>query len=239
MIHRAIFCDIDGCLGPGKHKALDLARLAEIRTLIKALAGQGSSFHLCTGRPQPYAEAMAQVLDVQTPFICENGAMVFSPETDRASRLISSADLSALQKLRAALRPEGFIMEVGNEYSLSLSWEGISAASHADIAARRVALQARFAGFDMSWTNSHTSVDITPKGVSKQSGVAAVLARLGLPPAQAIAIGDSNNDLKVLAYVGHPMCPANATREVKSLCKTIAGQPETQGVIELLNRLPA
>ena len=234
---RALFCDIDGCLGPGKHLALDLEGLAQVRGLIKRLAARDVSFHLCTGRPQPYAEAMSQVLDVQTPFICENGAMVFTPETDRETRMISGPDLEALQALRAALAPEGFIFEVGNEYSLCLSWAGITTAPQAEIVARREELQARYGQFDLNWTNSHTSIDVTPKGVSKQSAVAAMLAQMGLNHEQAIGIGDSHNDLKMLGFVGHPMCPANASPEVKAASKTIASQPQVAGVVELMSGL--
>lgn len=231
---RAIFCDIDGCLGPGKHIALDLENLARVRGQIVALAVRGIGFYLCTGRPQPYAEAMMQVLDLHSPFICENGAMVFNPEVDLATKMISDAELENLRKLRAALVPEGFIIEVGNEYSLSLSWGGIGASPQAEIARRRAALAARFSGFGLDWTNSHTSVDVTPKGVSKQSGVAYVLDKLGIPASAAMAIGDSHNDVGVLQFVGQPMCPDNAAPEIKVLCQTVAKQPRAAGMVELL-----
>lgn len=236
---RAIFCDIDGCLGPGKHKTLDLAGLAQVRQLIADLAGQGASFHLCTGRPQPYAEAMNQVLGLQTPFICENGAMVFNPASDSGIGLVGRDDLSALKRLEADLRSEDYIFELGNEYSLSLSWEGISQAPQAKIASRRAQLEKQFASYGLQWTNSHASVDITPKGVSKQTGIKHLLKEIGLSPSAAIAIGDSHNDLKMLAYVGHPMCPDNASPEVKALCKVIARQPLTAGVVELLSGILA
>lgn len=236
-MQRAIFCDIDGCLGPGKHTAFDLDGLVQVRALIKRLASLGTSFHLCTGRPQPFAEAMSQVLDVQTPFICENGAMIFTPETDLPTSMIPEAGLKAVRELHAALLAEGFIMEVGNEYSLCASWVGISDAPQAEIVARRAALESRFSHLGLNWTNSHTSIDVTPNGVSKQSAVAAMLAEMGLGAEQAIAIGDSHNDLKMLGYVGQPMCPANASPEVKALCKTIAERSQVAGVVELLEEL--
>ncbi len=234
---QAIFCDIDGCLGPGKHTALDLDGLAQVRGLIKRLAVQGTSFHLCTGRPQPFAEAMSQVLDVQTPFICENGAMIFTPETDLATSMITEAALETVRELHAALLAEGYIMEVGNEFSLCASWAGVSEAPLAELKARRETLEARYARLGLNWTNSHTSIDVTPKGVSKQSAVAAMLSDMGLGPENAIGIGDSHNDLKMLGYVGQPMCPANAGPEVKVLCKTIAQKPQVAGVVELLQGL--
>ena len=215
----------------------DLGGLAEVRRLIKELAAQNTSFHLCTGRPQAFAEAMSQVLDVQTPFICENGAMIFTPATDLPTKMISDRDLTSIQALYSKLAAEGYIMEVGNEYSLCASWAGISNSPQTEIVARRAVLEARFSDMELNWTNSHTSIDVTPKGVSKQSAVAAMLAENALGPEQAIGIGDSHNDLKMLGYVGLPMCPSNAHPEVKARCKTIAPHPQVAGVVTLLKGL--
>lgn len=236
-MQRLVFCDIDGCLGPGKHIGYDLDGLALIRRLIARLATQGTGFCISTGRPQPYAEAMSQVLDVQTPFICENGGMVFTPQTDRATSIAPIADLKALDELRAALNPDEFIFEVGNEFSLCLSWDGILSDSDTVIATRRREMEQKYAHFGLNWTNSHTSIDVTPNGISKASGVSHILALFGLTPNDAFAIGDSHNDLTMLSLVGHGMCPANASSEVKALCKTIATSPRTQGVAELLTGL--
>ncbi len=234
---RLVFCDIDGCLGPGKHIGFDLGGLARVRGLIADLAAQGTGFCLCTGRPQPFAEAMSQIVDVQAPFICENGGMVFTPATDRATGIAPLADLTALGELRAALDPEEFIFEVGNEFSLCLSWDGILQQPHSVITARRMEMAQQFAHLGLNWTNSHTSIDVTPNGISKASGVAHVLSLYGLSAADAVAIGDSHNDLSMLAMVAHPMCPANATDEVKALCKTVATTTQTAGVAELLEGL--
>ena len=89
----------------------------------------------------------------------------------------------------------------------------------------------------LSWTNSHTSVDITPKGISKQTGIAHLLAQFDLPVEDTVAIGDSHNDLKMLAYVGQSMCPANAAAEAQDICNIVANQPRIYGVTELLKVL--
>ena len=128
-------------------------------------------------------------------------------------------------------------MEVGNDVSLSLSWEGIGSTAHAEIFARREAMAAKYQRFGLSWTNSHTSIDITPAGISKQTGMEHVMALLGVGQESTIAIGDSHNDLKMLSFAAHPMCPQNASPEVKAICKTIATKPQVAGVLELLNGL--
>jgi len=41
----------------------------------------------------------------------------------------------------------------------------------------------------------------------------------------------------MLNYVGLPMCPANASDEVKAMCKTTASALRVAGVVELLETL--
>ena len=79
---KIIFCDIDGCLNEGKNIPFDLGVLGEINALIPDLSARGIGFTLCTGRPQPYAEAVAQLLGSDLPLVCEGGAMVYVPERD-------------------------------------------------------------------------------------------------------------------------------------------------------------
>lgn len=233
-MEQVIFCDIDGCLNDGKHTGFDLATLSDISAMIADLAARGTGFCLCTGRPQPYGEAMAQVLDLQMPFVCENGAMIFEPEFDRATPLVPNAALTNLKALRVVLENEGYVFEPGNECSVSIAGLTPSGDPSEFYAAECAALAKQHAQFGLNWTSSSTSIDITPRGVSKQTGVAYLLDRFGVNPKQALAIGDGNNDLKMLAYVGHPMCPANAGRSVQAKCETVASFTTAKGTAELL-----
>ena len=240
--HSIVFCDIDGCLNDGKHIALDLAALGHIREQISKLATTGVMFSLCTGRPQPYAEAMAQILGVCTPFVCEHGAMVFDPKTEQVFPIPGKHDLQVMADLRRHLQTivgqeNTHTFEPGNEFGLCLTGPGIIEKSYDEIRAIKDDYQVRCADFDVSWTPSNCAVDISPKGISKQTGAAWLLDYIGLEQSATYAIGDSAGDFAVLSFVNHAMCPANAAFEVKDICHTIAASPTTAGVAELLDTI--
>jgi len=232
---QIIFCDIDGCLVEGKYVPLNMAGLAQVRHLVGQLAEQDIGFCLATGRPQPYAEAMGQVLGLSTPFICENGAYVFHPQKDKPILWVKDSKRAALGKLRKLLVEANYTLEMGNEGSLSISWEGMRDMGVEDIADHRESMAEHYRAFGFKWTNSSTSIDILVKGFSKRSAASFLLNHFKLKPENAYAIGDSDNDRKLLDYVEVPMCPANATTEIKARCAMVASKPDVAGVVELLS----
>lgn len=232
---QIIFCDIDGCLVEGKHAPFDMARLSQVRHIVAQLAEQDIGFCLATGRPQPYAEAMAQVLGLRTPFICENGAYVFHPKFDAPIMWIKDKKKSQLLKLRKLLVEANYTIEMGKEGSLSVSWSGMGNLKPADIVKHRLTMAEHYRAFGFKWTNSSTAIDILVKGYSKRNAAAFLLKRYGLEPENAYAIGDSDNDSKILDFVEVAMCPDNATDAIKDRCAMVASKSGVAGVVELLN----
>ncbi len=234
LMDQVIFCGIDGCLTKGKGAALDMPRLAEIKGLIRQLADRNIGFCLSTGRPQPYAELIGQILGLDTPMICENGGVVFDPVSERAAIMVSENKIARMAKLRRKMVGGNYIFELGHEASIRITWKGIAHASLSEIVKQRDSLAEHFAKYGLKWTNTHASIDVTPRRVSKRSGAAFVLELLELEPINAFAIGDCHNDLKILGFVEVPMCPANASDEVLQVCGAVASQPDATGVAELL-----
>lgn len=232
---QIIFCDIDGCLVEGKHAPLNLGGLAQVRHLVEQLAQRDIGFCLTTGRPQPYAEAMAQVLGLRTPFICENGAFVFHPKYGKPILRIKESKRHRLGKLRKLLVETNYALEMGNEGSIRISWDGIERMNEADIAKHRAMMAEHYRAFGFKWSHSRTSVDIMVRGFSKRAAAAFILKRYGLEPENAYAIGESDNDRKLLEFVEVPMCPANATEAIKARSVMVATTPGVAGVTELLN----
>ncbi len=232
---QVIFCDIDGCLVEGKHAPYNMAGLAQVRMLIGQLAEKDIHFFLATGRPQPYAEAMGQALGLSSPFICENGAYVFHPKHDKPILRIKDSKRSLLFKLRKQLVAANYTLEMGNEGSISISWDGMRDLTEAEIAKHRSTMAEHYKAFGFKWTHSSTSIDILVRGFSKRTAAAFLLKRYGLEPENAYAIGDSDNDRKLLDFVEVPMCPANATEAIKERCAMVASKPGVLGVVELLN----
>ena len=59
---RAIYCDNEGCILPGKGLPFPLLELQQLQSFIEK--HNLIEFGICTGRSVPYVEAMVQVLNL-------------------------------------------------------------------------------------------------------------------------------------------------------------------------------
>jgi len=66
------------------------------------------------------------------------------------------------------------------------------------------AVTAVLADLDVGWrlVRNRRQVMVLPEGVSKATGLAAALKRLGLSPRQVVGVGDAENDIALLEFCG-------------------------------------
>ena len=74
------------------------------------------------------------------------------------------------------------------------------------------------------------SVDIMPCGINKSVGVEAMLTHFGLSAEEAIAFGDSPNDIEMLKSVGLGVAMGNASSEVKEAAAVSISSNDEDGV---------
>ena len=74
------------------------------------------------------------------------------------------------------------------------------------------------------------NLELTPKGVTKRSALEFLSQRLGITQAQAMAFGDSGNDLEMLEWAEHSYAMANATDMVKKVARHQTITNEAGGV---------
>jgi HAD superfamily hydrolase (TIGR01484 family) len=79
-------------------------------------------------------------------------------------------------------------------------------------------------------------LDLAPEGVSKASGLAEVADRLGVSPAEVLAIGDGRNDVEMLAWAGRGVAMGNAPLTVQGVADDVTETLERDGVAVELNR---
>ena len=72
--------------------------------------------------------------------------------------------------------------------------------------------------------------EIGQAGVTKGSAITSVLAQLGLPPTDAIGIGDSWNDVEMFEVVGTPVAMGNAVPELQKLAGRVTTSVLENGV---------
>ncbi|NQD87799.1 HAD-IIB family hydrolase [Paenarthrobacter sp. CM16] len=69
------------------------------------------------------------------------------------------------------------------------------------------------------------------RGLSKADGIAAVIAHLGIPRENTIAIGDGENDVEMIAYAGVGVAIEGAPAEVLAVADRTAAGPRQQGLV--------
>jgi len=238
-----VISDIDGCLAAesaSPFNAPAIARLAE-HNRRAARAGDVPVLTVCSGRPQPFAEAVCRMIANDcVPCVAENGVWVYDPREGTYHRdpAISPGDLAAVAAATAwierDLGPLGFVIQPGKSASISIY--------HPDTARLRELaprLEARFRDegwpFRVSMTVAWINCDL--RQVSKGTGLARLMARARLSRDRAAGIGDMPSDLVMCDHVSFFACPANAAEEVRRLADYVSPREEIEGVLDILARL--
>lgn len=240
---RLVVVDIDGCLTPGEAQPWDFSVLQFVAELNRKARVDPRQFAvtLCTGRQEPYVEAMMQAIDARLPGIYENGGGLYFPAPYRfvENPAITPAQRASLAELRRVLTHA--IVEAGmgqfqpgKEVSLTLypARTGVTFEQLADIARR--ALDGKVSG----WTIMPlvTSVDIVLDGIDKGAGVEWLSRETGIPLAQMAGIGDSPGDLPYLRRIGFSAAPANATDDVKRAVQYVSPFEDGKAVVDILSK---
>lgn len=78
--------------------------------------------------------------------------------------------------------------------------------------------------------------EIAVKGCSKAGGMQLMLNHIALGRENSIAMGDSANDLDMLAWAGISIAMANASDEVKAICDHVTDAADQAGVAAALEK---
>lgn len=81
------------------------------------------------------------------------------------------------------------------------------------------------------------SLEMTAPNVSKGSGLRLLADHLGIPMAETVGIGDSDNDLEMLSAVGCPVAMGNARESIRGRCALVTGDNDHNGVGQAIRRL--
>ena len=245
MAVRLILSDIDGCISPEESQAWDWERFSRFVQLVRdASAGRSAlaPMTLCTGRPQPYAEALMKVLDIRFASVCESGAILYSLH-DNCSRMapeITPERVRGLQALRNHIVTEifpdfpGLVYQCGKEAQMSLYCERPKC--FPEVARRVAAFAATIPGLEVIITPSHYYINIDLPGVTKGSAIRRLLGDLGIVREEAAGIGDTLGDLSIREAVGFFACPSNAVDALKQVADYVSPHPDIRGMLDILER---
>ena len=98
-------------------------------------------------------------------------------------------------------------------------------------------LRARFSP-GLTITRTHPRlVEGTAQGIDKGAGVVRLCQMLGVDPARALAIGDSDNDIPILEAVGFGVAMGNASANLKAVADWVAPSIDEDGAAVALRTL--
>ena len=75
-----------------------------------------------------------------------------------------------------------------------------------------------------------TELEITARGVNKGTGVAELMAYMGVSANAAVAFGDGGNDLPLAQAVGRFVAMGNADEELKAVADEVCPSVDKDGV---------
>jgi len=239
----AIICDIDGCLCPedsGPMDAAALTTIAEHNRLAQSL-GDRPVLTLCSGRPQPFVEAICRLIGNATlPCVAENGVWIYHPASNRYEMdpRITPDHLDLVNEawrwIDGRFGSEGVVAQPGKAAAISLF--------HADTAFLRSIvpkIQAHFKGrawpmrVSMTWLYINCDLSF----VSKASALDRLMEQTGLTRDRCAGIGDTPADLAIADRVARFACPANAHEQIRQRADLVATRPEAAGVVEIIGQI--
>lgn len=83
---------------------------------------------------------------------------------------------------------------------------------------------------------SDAAVEVTPGGVNKATGTAAICDYLSIDMEQVLAVGDNENDMEMIRQAGIGIAVANAIPELKAIADYVCEKPGPDGVVEAITR---
>jgi hydroxymethylpyrimidine pyrophosphatase-like HAD family hydrolase len=238
-----IVSDIDGCLQPESNSAMDLESLAKIAAWNRRAVERRDvpMMTLCSGRPQPFAEAMCKMIgNLHVPCVAENGVWLYHPGTNEYMM-----DPAITLEHRAAVREASVWIEreFGGVGGRGVSQQPGKAASislfHRDTRVLkeiwpRVSEEFEKAGWPLRVSMTWLYINCDLKHVSKATGMKRLLEMTGVAKERTAGIGDTMSDLAIRENVGWFACPANAAEEIKLRADFVAKDGEARGVVEIL-----
>ena len=216
MLLRALATDYDGTL------ASDGEVSAPTIEALEKLKASGRKLLMVTGRELPDLRRVFPGLSLFDAVVAENGALLYRPDGGEEA-LATAPPAAFLEELRRrGVEP----LAVGRCIVATLS-------------SNQVVVAAAIEALELPWRMilNKDSVMCLPEGVDKASGLVAGLHALGLTPAEAVGVGDAENDHSFLAACGVSAAVGNALPALKSEVDLVTEGDEGAGVAWLIGQL--
>lgn len=234
--------DLDGCLTyPFETPDWELVTKLRQYNQLSRTDPTVPALTICTGRPQPYVEAVAQWLDVEYPVIFESGGGLYKPRVNELhwSPFLTDDMMKHINHIRNYVSneilpdyPNSFI-----EFAKHTDVGVVSAQfSEIDEIYHRVSefVLERYTEFEIHYTE--VSCNVITKACNKGAGITFLSEMTSISTQEMAYIGDGTNDIPALSKVAKPFAPQNAREETRKVA-TVLNNKATAAVIEAYKTL--
>ena len=217
MRFRLLACDYDRTI------ATDGVVGEAVRAALRAVRDSGRLLVLVTGRN------MEELLDVFTELrlfdrlVVENGGLMLDPRRDVERMLCAPVSGRLLEELRR--RGIGPLIVGRSVLSTPIENDEAVRATAADL------------GLRLALIPNVDSLMVMAAGCGKAAGLEAAAAELSVPLAEAVAVGDGENDVALIDCAGAGVAVAHAVPELKSRADIVLQLPGPAGIIDLCRSL--
>jgi len=237
-----VFCDVDGCLMPEVEQVPEFQSLAFVSDFNRQAMERCDRPVIipCTGRPQPYAEAVCRLLGCPLA-ICEQGVWIYDYLAHRWTMdpAIQPEDIQIVRTferwVETELGPHGCFLQLGKAAAVTIFHDNV------EWLFENVKPQVEQLVVENNWplrvSNTWSCINVDLAKVSKASAIDRLVHAHRLDPARLAGIGDTMGDLAIRNRVAWFGCPSNADDQLKTHADRLATAPLAQGVVELLQAL--
>jgi hypothetical protein len=240
---KLFITDLDGCVSD-PFVTPDWDAFSQIRQLNLQSNEDNNipGLSICTGRPMPYAEAMAQVLGIRIPFIFESGGGFYDVAknrirwTDALTDDVKNQVVEIKEWARTEVMStfEGSIPEFAKFTDIGIIHPDTKVIDEIyDVSVKFI--DANYPLFEVHKTI--VSVNIILKEANKGFGIKMLCDELGYKLNEVAYIGDSSGDIPGLEIVGRSFAPANAAIATKEAAMIVTEGNSTKGVLEAYQNL--
>ena len=233
--------DLDGCISY-PFKTPNWEAINSIRELNRESRNDSEipPLTICTGRPYPYAEAIAQFLDIQIPFVFESAAL-YDWDSNQVETAFEDTekDLKPIFEMKKWIKTEILPSYTTAQLEFTKMMDaGIVCPDTATVKEIRTKVDKKVESDfpDLEVHSTDVSVNILMPGNNKYRGMRLLANKLGVELDQIAYIGDTSGDIEALKHVKLAYSPLNAIQSVKEVTQMI-NQETTLAVLEAYHKI--
>ena len=262
---RLIAVDIDGTLCP-EGTNIELtgpdAVSPAVRAALAAAVAAGTQVVLCSGRTLLGVRPFLASLNLSTGWaICSNGAVLVNAATGEVADAVAFDPAEPARLLRKLIPDALFVAEVvgvgnmatapfdGFEFfgatsvvdfetlimsatpRMSVLWPGHGYEDMAELVAG-----VEIPGVHYSLDHGGALLMATPPGVTKGAALESLRTRLEISAEDTMAVGDSYNDVEMLAWAAHGVAMGQAPEPVKAIADDVTAPVREDGLAKAISR---